>query len=212
MLRVVFTHLALWALFFSAAAFAQDGGSHGRIIVLVPLGDVDEGSMKVVKAALEQRVDGQVRIDEQRRLPKAAWYGPRKRWRAEKLLDALEADPPPDAWKVVAVTAAEISTTKEQYVDWRIAGLGSLGGRSCVLSTWIYRKHFDGQAKYDRRLEDLTVHEFGHTLGLEHCPTEACVMRDAMGKALQSADSSTTNYCARCRANEGAAVLKPIRK
>ena len=47
------------------------------------------------------------------------------------------------------------------------------------LSTWIYRKHFGSQAKYDRRLEDLTVHEFGHTLGLDHCPTNACVMRDA---------------------------------
>jgi archaemetzincin len=136
------------------------------------------------------------------------WFEPRKRWRAEKILDAMAAEPPAGAWKVVAVTSAESSTTKDEYPDWRIAGLGSLDGQNCVLSTWIYRKHFDDQKTYDRRLADLTVHEFGHTLGLDHCETDACVMRDAMGKALESADTSTSQYCDKCRKQVGAGNLK----
>lgn len=196
------------ALLLSSSAFAQDGGTPTRTIVLIPMGDIESVSVKVVKKALAERVNADIRIDERRPLPKSAWYEPRKRWRAEKILASLDADPPKGAWKVVAITSAEISTTKDEHVDWRIAGQGELDGRNCVLSTWIYRKHFEDQQTYERRLADLTVHEFGHTLGLDHCPTKACVMRDAEGKALLSADTSTTHYCEQCRSKVGGAVLK----
>jgi archaemetzincin len=42
------------------------------------------------------------------------------------------------------------------------------------------------------------VHEFGHTLGLDHCEHKGCVMSDAKGKALKSADESSGRYCSKC--------------
>src|SRR5256885_100999 len=98
---------ALATLFlFAAAPPAQ------RIISLIPLGDVEAEYLDAVKTAVEARVDATVRIEAQRPMPKEAFYQPRKRWRAEKLLEALDADLPPDAWKVIGVTNGEISTTK----------------------------------------------------------------------------------------------------
>lgn len=205
------TTLILSTLLLSLVASAQDGGTP-RTIVLIPLGEVDDASMKVVAIALKARVNADVRVDPKRPMPKESWHAPRSRWRAEKIIDNLEANPPAGAWRVVAITAAEISTTKDAIPDWRIAGLGSLDGKNCVLSTWIYRKHFGSQQTYDRRLADLTVHEFGHTLGLEHCETDACVMRDAMGKALESADTSTTQFCAVCRKQIDTGILEPLPK
>jgi archaemetzincin len=117
---------------------------------------------------------------------------------AEKLLDWLDANPPPGAWKVLAVTEAEISTTKGDIHDWGIAGLGSMGGPSCVVSAHLYKKHSKKQADLLRRLGDLAVHEFGHTLGFPHCEEKGCVMSDAKGKALSSADASSGRYCAKC--------------
>jgi archaemetzincin len=31
------------------------------------------------------------------------------------------------------------------------------------------------------RLWKIAIHELGHTLGLEHCPTSGCIMEDAHG-------------------------------
>ena len=98
----------------------------------------------------------------------------------------------------MAVTEAEISTTKGDIHDWGIAGLGSIGGPSCVVSAYIYKKHSKTKAALLRRLGDLAVHEFGHTLGFPHCEEKGCVMSDAKGKAISSADASSGLYCAKC--------------
>ena len=168
------------------------------VVAILPFGKVSQEVLERVAAELQSRMRVQVRFEPQRELPKAAFYAPRRRWRAEKLLEAIDADPPKGAWKVVAVTEAEISTTKEDIPDWGIAGLGNMSGLSCVVSTHIYRKHSKTREALLRRVGDLVVHEFGHTLGFDHCETEGCVMADAKGKAIKSADRSTGHYCARC--------------
>lgn len=173
--------------------------AEGPLVVILPLGSVEREYLDEVASAIQARVDVRVRFDPPRALPKSAFYEPRKRYRAEKLIDFVQSDFPQDAWKVVAVTQAEISTTKGAIQDWGIAGLGLIGGQTCVLSTHIYQKHSKTKAALLRRLDDLAVHEFGHTLGLEHCPTDGCVMRDAKGNAIKSADTSTLRYCDRCR-------------
>jgi archaemetzincin len=170
-------------------------------VVLVPLGEVDDAALQAIREGITAHARVSVRVDPVRPLPPQAFYAPRKRWRAEKILDALDADPPKDAWKVVAVTAAEISTTKGDIKDWGIGGLGNIGGKSCVVSTFLVRKHTPraGQAKYARRMAELGVHEFGHTLGLDHCPTPGCVMSDAQGRLIRSLDASSGEFCDRCR-------------
>ncbi|WP_409015003.1 hypothetical protein [Archangium sp.] len=66
------------------------------------------------------------------------------------------------------------------------------------MSAHIYKKHSKTKAALLRRLGDLAVHEFGHTLGFPHCEQKGCVMSDAKGKALESADQSSGRYCAKC--------------
>jgi archaemetzincin len=168
-------------------------------VVLVPLGEVDDAALQAIRAGIRSHARVTVRLDPARPLPPAAWYAPRKRWRAEKILDAMDADLPKGAWKVVAVTAAEISTTKGDIQDWGIGGLGNIDGTSCVVSTFLVRKHSKDPAAYARRMAELGVHEFGHTLGLDHCPTPRCVMSDAKGKLIRSLDSSSGQFCDRCR-------------
>ncbi|PZR09077.1 MAG: hypothetical protein DI536_22830 [Archangium gephyra] len=180
-----------------------------RTVVIVPFGEVDEAFIDAAAEAVKARVDAEVRIDAMRELPKTAWYAPRKRWRAEKLLDAIDVDPPEDAWKVLVITSAEISTTKGDIKDWGIAGLGNLGALSSVASTFLYTRHSKTKAQALKRFTDVAVHEFGHTLGLEHCETTGCVMADAKGKAMKSADQSRGHYCLRCRTKVEAGVLKP---
>jgi archaemetzincin len=43
----------------------------------------------------------------------------------------------------------------------------------------------------------VAVHEIGHTLGLPHCPTRACLMEDAMGKVVTT--DRERDFCPKCR-------------
>jgi archaemetzincin len=182
------------------------------LVAIVPLGPVKQAYLDRIVGELQARMNVQVRIEPQRELPPEAFYTPRSRWRAEKLIASIEATPPADAWKIMGVTEAQISTTKGAIQDWGIAGLGGIGGRTCVVSAYIYKKHSKTQEALLRRLGDLAVHEFGHTLGLDHCETKGCVMSDAKGKAIKSADESSGYYCAQCvqrLSPEEQALLKP---
>ncbi len=202
----------LWVVALLGAALASAAEAPQRVVAIVPLGAVKQEYLERVAQEIQSRLSVQVRIEPRRELPREAFYKPRKRWRAEKLLEALDASPPADAWKVVAVTEAEISTTKGEIVDWGIAGLGSIGGPSCVVSAHIYKKHSKKPEVLLRRLGDLAVHELGHTLGFDHCETRACVMADAKGKAIKSADESSGQYCAQCLDRllpEDRALIKP---
>jgi archaemetzincin len=181
-----------------AASLASAADAPQRVVAIVPLGPVKQAYLDRVAQELQARMNVQVRIEPQRELPPEAFYKPRKRWRAEKLLEALDANPPAGVWRVVGVTEAEISSTKGDIVDWGIAGLGNMGGPSCVLSAFIYKKHSKKEDVLLRRLGDLAVHEFGHTLGFPHCETQGCVMADAKGKAITSADESSGQFCAQC--------------
>ncbi len=194
--------LTLMALLFPLLALAED-----RIIRLVPLGDVEPELLAAVSKAITARVNAAIEIAPREDLPAEAFYKPRKRWRAEKLLDFLDTRSA-GAFRVVGVTNVEISTTKGDIIDWGIAGLGSLDGPSCVVSAQLYKKHSKTKAVMLRRFSDVAVHELGHTLGMPHCASTGCVMADAKGNAIKSADHSTGQYCEPCRKLAPAAVLK----
>jgi archaemetzincin len=175
------------------------GAAEEPLLVLVPLGAPDEELIRFVGDALEKRFRFRVEIAEAQPMPREAFYAPRKRWRAEKILDALEALERPDAWRVAGLTEQPISTTKGEVYDWGIAGLGSLGGKTSVFTSHIFRAHRKKQReRYLREMKDLVVHEIGHTLGLPHCPLERCVMADAKGNAIRSADKSSGELCPAC--------------
>ena len=183
-------------------AFSQE-----RIIRLVPLGPVEPELLEAVSKAITARVNATIEIAPKEELPAEAFYKPRNRWRAEKLLEFLDTKTS-GAWRVIGVTNSEISTTKGDIFDWGIAGLGNIDGPSCVISAQLYKKHSKTKAVMLHRFADVAVHELGHTLGMPHCESKGCVMADAKGNAIKSADHSTGEYCEPCRKLAPAGSLK----
>jgi archaemetzincin len=168
-------------------------------VALVPLGAVDERILREIGEAIVDELHVRIRIEPQREMPERAWYPPRSRHRAQAILDAMAEWEIEDAFRVIAVTEKEISARSNLVPDWGVGGLGMVGGRYAVVSTFLVRRASRTDSDLFRRARALALHEVGHTLGMPHCGVFACLMRDAQGKLIRSLDLSTGRWCGRCR-------------
>jgi archaemetzincin len=187
-------------LLFTVALGAGDAAVPGRTLYIQPLGSCAGKAQCVdeVVAALRAFYPMDVRVLTCQELPKAAYYPPRKRYRAERLLAYLNQRMPKDGWRILGLTAVDISTTKDNFPDWGVMGLGELPGTATVISSFRCRKKARNAAHAVERLAKVAVHEIGHTLGLPHCPTRGCLMEDAMGKVTTT--DRERDFCPLCRA------------
>lgn len=103
-------------------------------------------------------------------LPAAAFYAPRNRYRADTIIQWLQRRASANE-TYIAVTNADISTTKGPYKDFGVMGLGYQPGKACVASAY--------RLKNKNNLYKVVIHELGHTAGLPHCPDKSCYLRDA---------------------------------
>ncbi len=136
--------------------------------------------------ALEQRLSI---LKEQIEFPESAWYQPRQRYRADKLIRFLMNKVGQDT-VMVGLSVKDISTTKGKVYDSGLMGLGFQPGRSCVVSTFRLSKKNTMQ-----QFKKLVLHEVGHNYGLPHCPDSSCFMRDAKGK---NHFDELKGYCKNC--------------
>lgn len=168
-------------------------------VCLVPLGDYERPLVPVLARGIEHLFGLEVAVLDARRLPRTAWYAPRRRYRAEKLLSFLDAEVVPRSGcdLVMGFTGVDISTSKGHHVDWGILGLAWVGGPSSVVSTYRLGRGVTRAAKA-RRAVKVANHELGHALGLDHHDVEGCLMEDA-GGTVKTVDRETGLLCEESR-------------
>jgi archaemetzincin len=189
--------LALGSVVLPASARAAEQA--GPRWIVQPLGPtLSSVDVDFVKTSVQSFYDCNIVVAERKVLPKSAYYPQRQRYRAEKLLDYLETQLSRDADRILGLTSVDISTTKGSITDWGILGLATIDGRVSVLSSFRCRRKTRSPEEATVRLGKIAVHEIGHTLGLEHCPTTGCLMQDAEGSVLTV--DHEFDLCAKCRA------------
>jgi archaemetzincin len=169
-------------------------------VAIQPLGEVPEDQITAVSDALRETYGVDIRVLPPTDHPQAAWYEPRHRWRAERLLDFLEPRLPADCDRILGMTTDDISTTKGEHEDWGILGLANLPGAAAVISFYRCRRRVHDVDPIER-LRRVAIHEIGHTLGLPHCSTYGCYLEDA-GGTVETVDRETF-LCDACRARLG---------
>ena len=149
-------------------------------IAIQPLGEVPDEQVEAVRSALTEMYGVETVVLEAVDLPESAYYEPRHRWRAERLLDYLEPRMPHDCDRILGMTTRDISTTKGEHEDWGILGQARINGPPSVISFYRCRRRV-GEVSAIERLRRVAIHEVGHSMGLPHCPTYGCYMEDARG-------------------------------
>jgi archaemetzincin len=198
------------------------------VVLLVVLEDPRPGAAKFpealveeVAAALARVYQVEVRRLARRPLPRSAFRAKRKRYRADDLLEYLATQIPakmPRRTRVLGLTTADISTSKEQFADWGVFGLGELDGTAAVVSSHRLRRKARDAAQVTWRVTNTAVHELGHVLGLDHCEEPRCVMLDAQG-GIANTDGSIGGPGPMCQSKldrasplvQPAALVRPAR-
>lgn len=151
------------------------------------LGDMTIAQLKTVfdSVALEGTIP----------FPDSAYYMPRERYKADKLLKHQRALCPSKTNLVIGFSAKDISVAVHGYDDWGIMGLGSAKLKSCVISTYRLKNKENLKNDYYK----LALHELGHCEGLPHCNhSETCIMRDANKRYILP---QLTGFCPSCNAH-----------
>ncbi len=160
-------------------------GAELPLISLQPLGSaLPQAELQLVSAAIQAFYAVRLQVLPPILLPRSAFYAPRQRYRAEKLLEFLVERADPEARVSLGLLAGDISTTKGPIFDWGILGLATLDGRSAVLSSFRCKRQAKSPQHARVRFAKTAVHELGHSFGLEHCPIEGCLMHDGEGSVL----------------------------
>jgi len=172
------------------------------VVAIQPIGSsLAPAELEAVTEAIQTFYAVEMRVLASVALPASAFYPPRQRYRAERLLDFLVKRAPSDARVTLGLTAADISTIKEPYEDWGVLGLATVDGRSAVLSSFRCKRAATGPAHVRTRFAKTAVHELGHAFGLEHCPTAGCIMHDGEGSVLTT--DGEDDLCAESRRRLG---------
>jgi archaemetzincin len=166
-------------------------------IIIQPLGSLCTEDGALVKEALEQFYSLPVRIPPPIELPQGADYKPGPRYRAEKLINFLTSKLPTDSYRILGLTAVDISAVKGKIEDWGVIGVAEASGKACVISSYRCKIGAKDSLQARIRLAKVAVHEIGHTLGLDHCSTVGCLMQDARGHV--STCDGEFDLCSRCR-------------
>jgi archaemetzincin len=164
-------------------------------VCLQPLGPHDAPLLPVVARGIDQVFGMTTEVLAPLPMPEVAWYEPRKRWRAEKILEELAKAPPAQCNWVMGFTREDVSTAVRDREDWGVLGLAYIGGRVAVVSSFRMKKGVSKRVVAQRAVK-VVNHELGHAFGMDHDDRQAgCIMNDAKG-TVRTVDRETGVPCA----------------
>lgn len=165
---------------------------------VVPVGDVPAAVKRAASTALRSVFEADVSMQSGEELPEDAYDAGRDQYRAELFIELASRVGAGD--KNIAVTSEDLYYRRRNYVF----GLAYLDGNGSVVSTYRLQTSSDGgistrsaEDVFSDRVRKEVIHEVGHTLGLDHCENNRCVMN--FSPTVREVDVKEEHLCGTCQ-------------
>jgi archaemetzincin len=166
-------------------------------ITIQPLGDVEQGPLACIRAALEAAFAISPILLPALPLPTAAWMASRRQYDSTGLILFLASQACGLEGKVLGVCDTDLCTPILTFVY----GTAEVGGQFAVVSLHRLRQEVYGLPPdshlFLKRCAKEAVHETGHVLGLKHCFRYTCVMHPST--SVGETDLKREAFCPDCR-------------
>lgn len=165
---------------------------------VVPVGDVPAAVKRAASTALRSVYEADVSMQSGESLPTNAYDTGRDQYRAEHFIEL--ASRVGNGAKNIAITTEDLYYRRRNYVF----GLAYLDGNGSVISTYRLQTSSDGGIStrsatdvFNDRVRKEVVHEVGHTMGLDHCENNRCVMN--FSPTVREVDVKEEHLCGTCQ-------------
>jgi archaemetzincin len=150
-------------------------------ISIVVIGDFPEKDVKFIQDKLTKFYNCKVNILPKIDIPVDCKIKGLSKYSSVKIVKLLNTKFKNVNGRVVGLTQIDICMDRKlngkTFKNWGVIGLSLLSTKSCVVSNKRMKTNY-----YDK-LEKVSIHEIGHSLGIPHCESNSkCLMNDAKGK------------------------------
>lgn len=172
--------------------------SNRLFLGLVAVGPVDPKILRRLRTAIAKILHLPVRILRPHNpMPMHTYHVMRQQYHSTQLLEYLLDNDNSEAFRILGVTAADLYIPILTFVF----GEAQLDGKAAIISLFRPRGDAGGPAPPRsillRRLIKLSLHELGHTFGLEHCRRDGCLMQ--FSSSLEKLDRKNLAFCEYCQ-------------
>ncbi len=166
--------------------------------VLIKSFSVEDASLfRRLKKEIERELSIECEYIGDQPIPFASYNTLRKQFLAEKFLETLLIEKDFEEDIVLGICDVDLYEPGLNFVF----GMASPFYHVAVVSTKRLRESFYGRTcnedLFFSRVLSESVHEIGHTLGLEHCSTHPCVMN--FSNSIEETDDKGFRFCSSCK-------------
>ena len=179
-----------------------------KTIQLLQLGELSPALVAGLRDALTRELSARCEILPPAAAPTYAFSAARQQYHSTQILATLAARQVPPESRILGLISSDLYIPILTFVF----GEAQMNGPCAVVSTFRLRQEFYGlpadSELLQSRLIKESVHELGHTLGIEHCEDYNCVM--APSHAVEWIDLKRSAFCESCRAIASGQCSSPL--